>query len=289
VMAAAGNRVANWSFSAFGSRRRSTWQDTLLPEEYAPITATTRRGFTGHEHLDNLSLVHMNGRVYDPKLGRFMSADPVYLGNLANPQSLNPYSYVMNNPLTFTDPSGFNQELCGSDPNCLSVVAYPGGYDIVLPSAGHFVWGSGGSGGASGGSGGSRPPGTPDPESQQADPSLSENSPGNVIVQDVGRRNWPTDKNMNIVEALNAAEREQSAQNALADARSEGDLVRYNNAILAIQRAQFDYYRFCGCGGPVSRDSLWVPPLPESSFQDPFPWVPPQPEPEIDPGRPPKL
>ncbi|WKZ13070.1 MAG: RHS repeat-associated core domain-containing protein [Gammaproteobacteria bacterium] len=106
VMAAAGNRVANWSFSAFGSRRRSTWQDTLLPEEYAPITATTRRGFTGHEHLDSLSLVHMNGRVYDPKIGRFMSAD-LLLGDPGNPQSLNPYSYVGNNPLSLTDPTGF--------------------------------------------------------------------------------------------------------------------------------------------------------------------------------------
>ncbi|WKZ13596.1 MAG: RHS repeat-associated core domain-containing protein [Gammaproteobacteria bacterium] len=60
----------------------------------------------GHEHLDNLSLVHMNGRVYDPKLGRFLSADPL-LGDPGNPQSLNPYSYVGNKPLSLTDPTGF--------------------------------------------------------------------------------------------------------------------------------------------------------------------------------------
>lgn len=67
---------------------------------------TTRRGFTGHEHLDNLSLIHMNGRVYDPKIGRFLSGDPV-IGDLGSPQSLNPYSYVGNNPLSATDPTGF--------------------------------------------------------------------------------------------------------------------------------------------------------------------------------------
>jgi len=122
VMAAAGNRVANWSFSAFGSRRGSAWQDVPSNDDWNQITATTRRGFTGHEHLDNLSLVHMNGRVYDPKIGRFMSADPVYVGNLARPQSLNPYSYVTNNPLTFTDPSGFTVELCGDNRDCIDVI-----------------------------------------------------------------------------------------------------------------------------------------------------------------------
>ena len=67
---------------------------------------TTDRGFTGHEMLDDVSLVHMNGRVYDPDLGRFLSPDPV-ISDQANPQTINPYSYVSNNPLSFTDPNGF--------------------------------------------------------------------------------------------------------------------------------------------------------------------------------------
>ncbi|PHS31707.1 MAG: hypothetical protein COA95_06085 [Methylophaga sp.] len=71
----------------------------------APSNATDR-GFTGHEHIDEVGLVHMNGRVYDPNLGRFISADPNIQSPL-NAQSLNRYSYVMNNPLSFTDPSGF--------------------------------------------------------------------------------------------------------------------------------------------------------------------------------------
>ncbi|MBZ0295192.1 MAG: RHS repeat-associated core domain-containing protein, partial [Anaerolineae bacterium] len=111
VMQADGTLLSQLSFAAFGSRRGSAWQDQLLAAEWTTITATTRRGFTGHEHLDNLSLVHMNGRVYDPQLGRFLSADPVYGGDLAQPQTLNPYSYVANNPLTATDPSGWMDEI----------------------------------------------------------------------------------------------------------------------------------------------------------------------------------
>lgn len=66
----------------------------------------TDRGFTGHEHLDVLGFIHMNGRLYDPRIGRFLSADP-YIQDTSNPQNLNRYSYVFNNPLIYTDPSGY--------------------------------------------------------------------------------------------------------------------------------------------------------------------------------------
>ena len=56
--------------------------------------------------LDAVGLVHMNGRVYDPDLGRFVSADP-FIQFADNPQSFNRYTYALNNPLSFTDPSGF--------------------------------------------------------------------------------------------------------------------------------------------------------------------------------------
>jgi RHS repeat-associated protein len=64
------------------------------------------RGFTGHEMLDHLDLVHMNGRVYEPLLGRFLSADPI-LQDPMNGQSYNRYAYVFNNPTNLTDPTGF--------------------------------------------------------------------------------------------------------------------------------------------------------------------------------------
>jgi RHS repeat-associated protein len=58
--------------------------------EYA--TATTTRGFSAHEHLDAHGLIHMNGRAYDPALGRFLSVDPLIQNPLSS-QSLNAYSY----------------------------------------------------------------------------------------------------------------------------------------------------------------------------------------------------
>jgi RHS repeat-associated protein len=48
------------------------------------IPILTNRGFTGHEHIDEMGLIHMNGRVYDPQIGRFLSADP-YIQSFKSP------------------------------------------------------------------------------------------------------------------------------------------------------------------------------------------------------------
>jgi RHS repeat-associated protein len=64
-----------------------------------------RRGYTGHEMLPEFGLVNMNGRMYDPVIGRFISPDDyVQLPDFS--QSYNRYSYCLNNPLKYTDPSG---------------------------------------------------------------------------------------------------------------------------------------------------------------------------------------
>jgi len=70
------------------------------------VTNKNRRGFTDHEHLNEQQLIHMNGRVYDYNLGRFMSVDPL-IQSPTSTQSVNPYSYIMNNPLAGTDPTGY--------------------------------------------------------------------------------------------------------------------------------------------------------------------------------------
>jgi len=75
----------------------------------------TTRGYTGHEHLAEVGLIHMNGRIYDAKLARFVQADPVIQDSL-KVQSLNRYSYVWNNPLNATDPSGFMRDPEEEDP-----------------------------------------------------------------------------------------------------------------------------------------------------------------------------
>ncbi len=70
------------------------------------LEETTNRSFTGHESINNTELIHMNGRVYDPTVGRFMSADP-FIQAPYNTQSYNRYTYVMNNPINHIDPSGY--------------------------------------------------------------------------------------------------------------------------------------------------------------------------------------
>ena len=95
-----GNFVERVSFDPWGQRRdASTWAAA------ASVSSSMDRGFTGHEHLAPFHLIHMGGRVYDPIIGRFSSPDPFV--QQAEGQNLNRYSYVLNNPLSFTDPSGF--------------------------------------------------------------------------------------------------------------------------------------------------------------------------------------
>lgn len=93
------------SFDAFGKRRFPDWRSDA-DDTLRLVEPRSRRGFTDHEHLDRLGLVHMNGRVLDPALGRMLSPDPV-LGQPFKPQSLNPYSYAWNSPLRLIDPDGF--------------------------------------------------------------------------------------------------------------------------------------------------------------------------------------
>jgi RHS repeat-associated protein len=90
------------SFDAWGQRRNpETWRffTGAVPQ---PLFD---RGFTGHEHLYPFDLINMNGRVYDPLVSRFLSPDP-YIQAPDYSQSFNRCSYVWNNPLKYTDPSG---------------------------------------------------------------------------------------------------------------------------------------------------------------------------------------
>ncbi|SSZ47239.1 RHS repeat domain-containing protein [Bergeyella zoohelcum] len=63
------------------------------------------RGYTSHEHLFEVGLIHMNGRLYDPLLRRFLNADE-HIQDPYNTQNYNKYGYVYNNPLMYNDPSG---------------------------------------------------------------------------------------------------------------------------------------------------------------------------------------
>lgn len=63
------------------------------------------RGYTGHEHIQSVGIINMNGRLYDPKLHRFLQPDN-NVQDLFNMQNYNRYGYVLNNPLKYTDQSG---------------------------------------------------------------------------------------------------------------------------------------------------------------------------------------
>lgn len=102
-----GTVVDRMSFDPFGSRRQSNWREATVGINLIPVL--TNRGFTGHEHIDEMDLIHMNGRVYDAVLGRFISADPVIKEGFSS-QNFSRYSYVLNAPNKYTDPSGFTQK-----------------------------------------------------------------------------------------------------------------------------------------------------------------------------------
>ena len=93
--------LEEFSYDPWGRRRNpNDWNDYDVAE-----STLFTRGFTGHEHIGSYSLINMNGRVYDPRLGRFLSPDP-YVQAPDFSQSYNRYSYVWNNPLKYTDPDG---------------------------------------------------------------------------------------------------------------------------------------------------------------------------------------
>ncbi len=98
---ASGNVLERRSYDAFGARRNPAWGQPIAPAQ-TPGTL----GFTGHEE-DELGLVNMRGRIYDPKRARFLQTDPIVSApHLA--EGWNGYSYVRNSPLRWVDPSGFD-------------------------------------------------------------------------------------------------------------------------------------------------------------------------------------
>jgi len=88
-----------------GRRRNPTnWTYDSVPQpQYM------HRGYTMHEMLDEFGLINMNGRCYDPVVGRFLSPD-IIVQNPNNTQCYNRYSYAINNPMKYSDPSGWSYE-----------------------------------------------------------------------------------------------------------------------------------------------------------------------------------
>ncbi|KAF7788913.1 hypothetical protein PRUB_a2015 [Pseudoalteromonas rubra] len=105
--------LGRYSYGVFGKRYEHQLSEVDKPAQNSLTLFTTiapnMRAYTGHEPISlggDDRVIHMNGRIYDSTTGRFMQADPVVQapGNL---QNYNAYSYVLNNPLSYTDPSGY--------------------------------------------------------------------------------------------------------------------------------------------------------------------------------------
>ncbi len=98
-----GSIASDLSYDAWGRNRNP--QNWSL--ENVTLSEITDRGYTLHEQIGKFGLINMNGRVYDPKTAQFLSPDP-FIQDPDNTQSYNRYAYCLNNPLKYTDPSGYN-------------------------------------------------------------------------------------------------------------------------------------------------------------------------------------
>ncbi|MDR3527917.1 MAG: RHS repeat-associated core domain-containing protein [Rhizomicrobium sp.] len=96
---------AREAYDAWGKRRNPDGSD----DTSCSLTSQTTRGFTGHEQIDAACLINANARIYDPALGRFMSADSM-VPDPYDGQSYNRYTYVRNRPLSATDPTGHDDD-----------------------------------------------------------------------------------------------------------------------------------------------------------------------------------
>lgn len=104
-----GKAVASLSYDPFGKRRGGDSAAGLT----RLLASGIRAGFTGHEHDDEVGLINMKGRTFDPFTRQFLTADPLVPDLLAT-QAFNRFGYVMNNPMNFIDPSGFTPDDAGA-------------------------------------------------------------------------------------------------------------------------------------------------------------------------------
>ncbi len=97
--------VSRLRYAPFGARRSVVGAGGPSAAEQLAIGATTRRGFAGQSHADNVGLLHFGSRVLDPVAGRFLSPDPLISAPFSS-QDWNRYAYAWNSPLAVSDPSG---------------------------------------------------------------------------------------------------------------------------------------------------------------------------------------
>ncbi|MCX8530807.1 RHS repeat-associated core domain-containing protein [Chryseobacterium luquanense] len=138
VSDAAGYKIEQRHFDAWGNITHlqigtgSVLTDkNSISDIISKSTLIVDRGFTSHEHFVEVGIIHMNGRLYDPLLRRFLNADQ-NIQEPFNTQNYNKYGYVLNNPLMFNDPSG---EIFGIGETLVSAIVI----GAIIGTAGYVV------------------------------------------------------------------------------------------------------------------------------------------------------
>ena len=102
VVSPSGTKIEEVSYDPWGRPRSpSSWE----LYDYVTSVFSLSRGYGGHSFLYDLGIYHANARLYDPLTGRFLGYDP-YVQDPDNTQNWNRYSYCLNNPFRYLDPSG---------------------------------------------------------------------------------------------------------------------------------------------------------------------------------------
>ena len=130
VVDSMGNVSQELSYDAWGRLRDAITLQPYAPDEQPELLLG--RGYCGHEHLPQFNLINMNARLYDPWTARFLSPDPlVQLPDFT--QSLNRYSYCLNNPLKMVDLNGENVWLIDKEGNKLLLLESEDIWNVILP------------------------------------------------------------------------------------------------------------------------------------------------------------
>ncbi|MGH1441765.1 MAG: RHS repeat-associated core domain-containing protein [Cellvibrionaceae bacterium] len=94
-----GNLIQRFRYTPYG-------EQVEVSQGITGSQTLTTKGYTSHEHIQDMDIIHMNGRIYDPILGRMLQSDPI----VQAPEfvlNYNRYAYVWNNPMNLIDPTGY--------------------------------------------------------------------------------------------------------------------------------------------------------------------------------------
>jgi RHS repeat-associated protein len=139
-----------YTLDRLGSPRLTTKGngDVATRRNYSPFGETSMTsggvqpiGYTGHRGIGETGLINMVARAYDPQLGRMVSADTI-IPDMANPQALNRYSYVYNNPIKYTDPTGHADNDTNRDQAELLELSHRSFYEFIRTAELYFEVGS---------------------------------------------------------------------------------------------------------------------------------------------------